>query len=127
MMLSDKRPHLSNRLTYKIYTGEDVSPLFALHDCDNRSCCNPSHIYKGNKKQNSNDMIGRNRGSGQLTVERVRGEANANAKFTEHDIREIRRAYAAKEMNQYELAARYNVTRPAIGYIVRRINWSHIE
>ncbi len=127
MMMSDNRPHLSNRLAYRISRGEDVAPLFALHTCDNRPCCNPDHIYRGNKKQNSNDMMGRNRGKGQLMSDGVRGESNTNAKFTEYDVMEIRRAYAAKEMNQYELAARYNVTRPAIGYIVRRRNWSHVE
>lgn len=56
-----------------------------------------------------------------------RGESHGNAKLTEDDIREIRRLYSSGEHTQREIAARFNITRPNVGYIVRRIAWPHVE
>lgn len=37
------------------------SPLLSLHVCDNGLCCNPSHLYWGTSKQNTQDMMRRGR------------------------------------------------------------------
>ena len=37
------------------------SNLFALHSCDNRSCCNPAHLRWGTASENSRDMVNRKR------------------------------------------------------------------
>ena len=55
-----------------------------------------------------------------------RGESHGNAKLTDDAVREIRRLYATG-LSQYKIATRFQITRPNVGYIVRRIAWSHIE
>ena len=37
----------------------DDNGLCALHKCDNRRCCNPNHLYWGDKKQNALDRVQR--------------------------------------------------------------------
>ena len=54
------RSHRAHRLSWFLHTGKH-SHLCVLHKCDNRSCVNPEHLYEGTKKQNSEDMIKRNR------------------------------------------------------------------
>jgi len=123
---SQKRPYLASRISYKLFTGEDPAPFCVLHVCDVPACVRPEHLYKGTLLDNARDMMERNRQGGQFISQNVRGEKSVNAKLTEDQIREIRRMYASEAANQYQLAALYGVTRPAIGYIVRRINWPHV-
>jgi DNA-binding CsgD family transcriptional regulator len=56
---------------------------------------------------------------------RARGEGNGVAKLTEREVIEIRRAGARGE-SQREIAARFGVSKPAIGHILRRESWTHI-
>jgi hypothetical protein len=34
---------------------------FILHTCDNRACCNPAHLYRGDIWDNMRDKVERNR------------------------------------------------------------------
>jgi hypothetical protein len=47
-------------------------------------------------------------------------------RLTEDDVREIRRAYAARELNQYQLAERYGVSQCEIHNIVSGKHWRHV-
>ena len=58
----------------------------ARHSCDNRACCNPKHLAWGTHKDNSQDAKDRHRA--------YVGEANSFAKFTEEQVREVRRLRA---------------------------------
>lgn len=37
---------------YKLVHGEIVPPLYVLHKCNNKSCCNPKHLILGTNSQN---------------------------------------------------------------------------
>lgn len=39
-----------------------------LHKCDNRACFNPDHLYAGNAKDNTRDMMLKRRGANQSSV-----------------------------------------------------------
>lgn len=56
-----------------------------------------------------------------------RGENISWSKFTEEDIRRIRRQYRNGEKSQGQLAAEYDVYQSYISRIVRGIVWSHVE
>ena len=71
----------------------------------------------GSQKENGEDKS-RNGGV-------IRGEANNKAKLTAADVVEIR-LLAASGVSQYVIADRFGVTRPAIGYVVRRATWRHV-
>lgn len=57
----------AHRVAYELSTGERL-PRFIpgvtvelRHKCDNRLCCNPSHLETGTRQQNVDDMISRGR------------------------------------------------------------------
>ena len=55
-----------------------------------------------------------------------RGESHGNAKITEDDVREIRRL-ASEGVTQREIAKRFGITHPNVGYIVRKTAWPHVK
>ena len=48
------------------------------------------------------------------------------AKLGEETVREIRKVYAAGGVSQRTLARLYNVTQPAISYIVNGVRWGDL-
>ena len=54
--------------------------MCVLHSCDNRSCCNPSHLRLGTKLDNYVDSVERDRNS--------KGEAHGNSKVPDWIIKE---------------------------------------
>lgn len=92
----------------------------ALHDCDNRICCNPAHIFDGTKANNSTDAWSKGRNFYQKYPEmRPRGTRHANAKLSGAEVVEIRTAYARRNVQQYKLAKKYGVSQRVISLVVR--------
>ena len=58
-----------------------------------------------------------------------KGQSNGNTKLTEDNVREIRRLYALdkKQYSYKKLAETYGVKSEAIGQIVRKETWKHVE
>ncbi len=124
--------------------------LCVCHKCDNTVCVNPSHLFLGTYADNNRDKESKGRGNqpkglrhGSIThpeklargdahyartrPERLRrGEAHGMAKLTTNDVIEIRSIYSNRATTQRELAKRFCVSHALIGYIVRRLKWSHV-
>lgn len=115
---------------------QKVGPLkpgeVTRHDCDNPLCCNPSHLRRGAPRDNTRDMVNRNRhisGDRHWTkrdATQVQGVNNGEAKLTESQVVAIRDSYAAGGVTQTILAEQYGVTQNLISKIVRRRIWRHI-
>ena len=88
-----------------------------LHRCDNPPCCNPSHLYIGDDKQNVKDMYDRGRG--------VVGSQHPLSKLTEDDVRKIR-ALVADGQSNAATARQFGVTDMVVGKIIRGISWKHV-
>ncbi len=114
----------ASRAVWAIAHG-DPGTAFVLHTCHRgaEGCVNIRHLYLGDQAQNGRDMAVGGRRKGIVTV---RGERAPKAKLTEDSVREIRRRHAAGE-SQVSLGKAFNVSQPAIGYIVRRESWAHID
>lgn len=52
------KPH---RFICVLVHGERDSNWYAIHSCDNRSCCNPAHLRWGTAKENAEDRMIRKR------------------------------------------------------------------
>ena len=85
---------------------------FVLHKCDNRKCCNPSHLFIGTQADNLLDAYQKKRKA------QPKGQHHANAKLTNYQAKVVREAYA-KGATQTELATVYGVSQRAISLIVR--------
>ena len=99
----------------------------ACHKCDNKSCCNPLHIYDGTLSSNTRDMV---RAGNHVFLRpdhvRVRGEQSGMARLNDAAVRDIRARYAAGGISQQKLADEYGVNQTKISDVVRRKTWAHV-
>lgn len=75
-----KRRGLAHKVAHELTNGHIPHPLKACHECDNRPCCNPGHIWAGTQKANMEDMLQKGRGNWR------RGPSHPKYKFTDDQI-----------------------------------------
>lgn len=63
----------AHRLFYEEFIGELFALELVCHKCDNPSCVNPNHLFKGNQFDNEidKDMKGRRRGNNKLVAKDI--------------------------------------------------------
>lgn len=150
----DGKTYRTHRVVYELFKGR-LGALHVLHACDNRLCCNPDHLSGGTRSENMQDAAAKGRLAQQVrasgragvvvgdvlrapdagdTGESDRpdmsgasaGEANANSRFTEKDIRRIRNLH--KQMIPLtKIALEYGTQASTIHDIVNRRRWAHIK
>jgi hypothetical protein len=84
---------------------------FICHHCDNRKCCNPSHLYAGDVRTNAADAVDRGRVA--------RGEQVS--RLTEDQVRAIRSRPSG--VTQRSLAAAFGVNPQTVNDIVKGRTW----
>jgi hypothetical protein len=115
----------AHSLAFAIYFGHWPKP-YGLHRCDNPPCFNPSHIWEGTLRDNTQDMMakGRNR---YILPPRKTGEDHPGAKLNAATVREIIAAYARGDISQYALADRYGVKQSVISRVIARKVWDQVS
>lgn len=114
------RRYFIHRLSAFIHFGFNLnSSLCVCHQCDNRKCWNPDHLFIGTRRDNFYDMIKKSRGN------HIIGEENNNSKLKEKDVLKIRQErYSGAR--RIDLAKKYGVTPQHIYYITSKKSWTHI-
>jgi len=107
---------LAHRVAFELALGPIPDGKLVLHRCDNRSCCNPAHLFLGTQKDNIDDMILKGRAS---RGPQLRGEAHPRCKFNDATIANARAAVAAGE-TQRAVAKRYGISKGYITQIIKR-------
>jgi len=113
---------LAHRIAYLVAHGTLPDDLQVCHECDNRLCVNPAHLWLGTNNDNVADMWAKGRHPG---ITPRRGALNVNAKLTEADIRAIRHAYA--EGGRQAVATAYGISYQNLWAIVTRRTWKHVD
>jgi len=114
---------LTHRLAFALATGHFLARgECVLHRCDNPPCCNPAHLFLGDRAVNCADKVSKGRQRNGI----VPGERHGMHKMTEVMVREMRRAYAAGEASQPELARRFGIRQSSVWSILHRRTWHHI-
>jgi hypothetical protein len=109
---------LAHRISWILTNGQIEGDLFVCHACDNRKCCNPSHLFLGSADDNSKDMVMKERSK--------KGSSQPNSKLKEAQVLAIRELYQQGNLTYKQIANAFGVHEKLIGYIVRRNGWIHI-
>lgn len=109
----------AHRVSYEIAFGKIPDDLLVCHHCDNPPCCNPNHLFAGTDKDNSDDKVRKNRHKWFV------GSQHPNAKLDEQKVKEIR-TLREQGWTEQALADHYHVSQGLIGFIVRRVSWTHV-
>lgn len=111
------KSHRVHRLVLEAFVGPMPEGLECRHingkSIDNRL----SNLCYGTHLENMDDQ--KKHGTGVHPS----GEKHGMSKLTESDILTIRSKYAAKELNQYELAEEYGIHQTNVSLIVRGLHW----
>ena len=113
------RNQVASRVAWELANGSVPPGSWVLHRCDNPPCCNPAHLFLGDRQANVDDMMAKGRHG------TMRGEAQARAKLTDDMVREIRTAHASGESLR-SLTRRFPVSRPVIRGVARGEAWRHV-
>jgi len=93
---------------------------FVLHTCDNRTCCNPKHLFLGSLRANMLDAYKKGR-------KQQPKSGHTNAKLTPSQVQQIRNRYDRGEETQVALARAFGVSQRTISLIVRRESYTDVE
>ncbi len=107
-----------HRVAYREWVGP-IGDALVLHNCDNRKCINPKHLYLGDHRQNVQDAIDRHRFSPQMNVD------NSNAKITELTARRIK-WLRSRDVKCNSIAEGLDVSLSIVKEISCGRTWSHI-
>ena len=110
---------LAHRIVYEAVYG--YVPYLLRHKCDEPACINYKHLLPGDDYDNAMDRENRGRGN------HWKGEQVNTAKLTAGDVLAIRKDYEVGGITYKELAERYGVQWSAIGKIVTRTSWRHLD
>lgn len=93
-----------HRVIWILLNGPIPEGKHVLHHCDNPACCNPAHLYVGTVWDNMRD--------------RDKRERNGRYKFTNDEVKEIRKIYQTGRYTQAAIAKAYKVKIGPIHMIV---------
>lgn len=103
----------AHRLQWELVRGPIPDGMLVCHHCDEPLCMNIEHHFLGTHKDNSEDMVRKNRQS------RMRGLDRWNTKLTDQQVTEVRMRVLAGE-EQKKLAEEFGVSRSLICQIAKQ-------
>lgn len=108
-----------HRLSYTIFNGKIPKGMSVLHKCDNRGCCNPTHLFVGTQLDNIRDMDKK----GRRKVWHPTGILNPSCKLNTKDVILIRNSSLSNEI----LSEKYGVTTTLIRSVKMNKIWKHLK
>ena len=130
--IDNSRPHLAHRVSWFLAYG--VWPrLCVCHQCDNRTCVRPSHLFLGTRAENMADASRKGRmaklhfnGRSTHPETTARGELNGKSVLTSADVTRIRSTFRDTDGEITYLAQLFGVSYSAVWCVVRRKTWKHL-
>lgn len=110
-LVSGSSKRTAHSIAFELGNGQPVPRgMVVCHKCDNRTCCNPDHLFLGTYSDNTQDMLSKGRHGTQM-----RGYKR---KLTQAQADQIRAEYASGDVTQVELSERYGIAAQNISLIV---------
>lgn len=109
------RKEFSHRVAWLLTNGQIPDGRHVLHVCDNRLCCNPSHMFLGSNDDNILDKLKKGR--------QTKGESHPCHKLSEEHVRRIRQ----DKRTLQSIADDYGVHPITIFDAKAGRTWKHVE
>lgn len=119
-MKVDYKMYHVHRIVYELTYGPIPDGLLICHRCNNRSCCNPNHLYLGTQKDNMEQCVFEGR------LKTSFGEKHGQSKLNEKDVKKIKELYNTKNYSQRCLGKLFNISHSEISRIINNQVWKHI-
>lgn len=110
---------MAHRFSWQVNFGPIPEGLYVCHNCDNRRCTNPQHLFLGTHEDNLRDMISKNRNRGAV------GERNIKAVLGNQKVLEIRNLLNSG-ISIKDIAEKFDVAFNTIFKIKTNKTWRHI-
>jgi hypothetical protein len=107
----------AHRVSYALHFGDIGPSQYVCHRCDNPFCVNPSHLFLGTAKQNSQDAASKNR----LPF----GARNHKSKLSDIKVK-LGRLLRENGWPYYKIAFRFNVSPGTMRKAILGQNWSRV-
>jgi hypothetical protein len=107
----------AHRLSWTMSNGPIPDGLLVCHECDNRCCVRPSHLFLGDVAKNNADMRAKNR--------QALGSRNGVSKLCESDIPIIRDMKKAG-VSTNAIAEKFGVKARTIRNVLDGDTWGHV-
>jgi hypothetical protein len=109
----------AHRASYELHVAKIPTGLLVCHLCDNPSCINPEHLFVGTPKENTQDMMKKNR----RPV--LSGERHPNAKLTDDQVAQIIQLRSEKRLLK-DIANQFNISFQTVSSITKGTTWNRI-
>lgn len=109
----------AHRFSYALQHGPIPEGMIVCHRCDNKGCVNPSHLFLGTHKLNTDDMMSKGRNYS------PKGEDHGQSKLVAEQVREIRALRGL--FLQREIAAHFGVHQALISFIHNNKIWKEVS
>ena len=114
---------LAHRAAYEMFVAPIQDDECVLHKCDVPSCVNPSHLFVGSKKDNSRDMVQKNRHK----PSGVKGTTHGMSKLTEAQVAQIKQVKRNDpHIPNRIFAAQFGVSTATIDQLLNNKTWKHV-
>ena len=107
----------AHRISFALQHGEIDSSKCVCHVCDTPDCVNPSHLFLGTLKENTQDMV--------LKKRNVFGENHPNSVLSKSDVIGIR-SDVEKGIPHRLVSEKYRTQRSQVSLIANRKRWKSV-
>lgn len=97
------------------FKGEIPVGMVVRHTCDNKLCINPDHLILGSCKDNSQDMVERDR--------QAKGVRNGRYKLSEKEVQEIKDS----TISYSQLAKKFGISKGHVHRIKTGVAWAFLK
>jgi hypothetical protein len=110
----------AHRVSYTLEKGPIPDGMNVLHHCDNPPCCNPGHLFAGTHKDNTQDMLSKDRG---VAPPHSFGKEHHHTKFDDAAARRI----IADQRTHHVIAAEYGVCSMTVFRLKHGQTWKKLD
>lgn len=108
----------AHRISYYIHHKEDPGELLVCHECNNKLCVNPEHLFLGTHQENIQHAFDTN-------IICQRGILNGCSQLLESNVREIKQLQNI--ISQRKIAKLFCVSHGTISAIFSGRSWTHVH